>query len=69
MPCLVSTLWTWSLQLVRICTSLPRYRVISRRSRISAGATPRLRQPAHPQQAGQVTGFQLVVPGPAVRRL
>ena len=38
MPSLASTPWTWSLQLVRSCTSLPRYLVISRSSRISAGA-------------------------------
>ena len=61
MPSLASTPWTWSLQLVRSCTSLPRYLVISRSSRISAGATPRLRQPAHPQQVGQVTGIQVVL--------
>ncbi len=38
MPSLASTPWTWSLQLVRMCTSLQRYRVISRSSRISGGA-------------------------------
>jgi hypothetical protein len=66
MPSLASTPWTWSVQLVRSCTSLPRYLVISRSSRIPAGATPRLRQPAHPQQAGQVAGVELVVLDPAV---
>ena len=38
MPSLASTPWTWSLQLVRICTSLQRYLVISLSSRISGGA-------------------------------
>ena len=41
MPSLASTPWTWSLQLVRMCTSLQRYLVISGSSRISGGATPR----------------------------
>jgi hypothetical protein len=36
-PVLASTPWTWSLQLVRRCTSL-RYRVSSRSSRTSCGA-------------------------------
>jgi hypothetical protein len=38
MPSLAKTAWTWSLQLVRSRTSLIRYLVSSRSSRISAGA-------------------------------
>jgi hypothetical protein len=38
MPSLAKMAWTWSLQLVRIRTSLCRYRVSSRSSRTGCGA-------------------------------
>ena len=66
MPSLASTACTWSLADDRIRTSLSRYRVSSRSSRTCGGANPRLRQPAQPQQVGQVGAVPLVVLDPPV---
>jgi hypothetical protein len=61
MPSLAGTACTRSLADDRIRTSLTLYRVSSRSSRTCGGATPRLGQPAQPQQVGQVGAVPLVV--------
>ena len=66
MPSLASTAWTWSLQLVRSRTSLmPVAGQLPQLADLGRG-DPRLRQPAHPQQVGQVRGVPLIVLDPAV---